>query len=289
LSVGGVGGRGTDGPDLSTRSRCCYYVDEAGDGTLFDRKGRVLVGTKGCSRYFILGLAEISDPDAVARSLSDLRSSLLADPYYKGVPSLRPERLKTAEAFHATDDIPEVRERVFRVLSEQQIRFFAVVRGKRRVLEYVRQRNERDSVYRYHPNELYEHMVRRLFRDRLHQEETYLICFARRGKSDRTEALMSALGAARQRFATRFGVTREVALDVRPRYSREELCLQAVDYLLWALQRLYEKGEERFLAFVWPHVRLIHDVDDTRETDYGVYYTKKRPLSLAALKEKPEI
>ena len=100
---------------------------------------------------------------------------------------------------------------------------------------------------------------------------------------------MSALGAARQRFATRFGVTREVALDVRPRYSREELCLQAVDYLLWALQRLYEKGEERFLAFVWPHVRLIHDVDDTRETDYGVYYTKKRPLSLAALKEKPEI
>jgi hypothetical protein len=237
----------------------------------------------------MLGLAKISEPDAIGRALSELRVRLLADPYYKGIPSLEPERLKTADAFHATDDIPEVRERVFRTLSEQQVRFFTVVRDKKRVLEYVRQRNERDSSYRYHPNELYEHMVRRLFRDRLHQEEAYRVCFARRGKSDRTEALMSALGVARQRFATRFGVKREVALDVRPRWSREEPCLQAVDYLLWAVQRLYEKQEERFLTFVWPLVRLVHDVDDTREADYGVYYTQKRPLTLAALKIEPEI
>jgi len=274
---------------MASRRACCYYVDEAGDGTLFDRKGRVLVGTKGCSRYFMLGLAEVSEPGILGRSLADLRTSLIADPYYKGVPSLQLERMKTAVAFHATDDIPEVRERVFRVLAEQQVRFFAVVRDKLKVLDYVRLRNERDSTYRYHPNELYEHIVRRLFRDRLHQEEAYRICFARRGKSDRTEALMSALGAARQRFATRFGIAREVALDVRPRWSREEPCLQAVDYLLWAVQRLYEKHEERFLRFVWPQVRLVHDVDDTREAEYGVYYTKKRPLTLAGIQNQPEI
>jgi len=34
------------------------YFDEAGDGTLFNKHGRVIVGTEGCSRFFILGLVE---------------------------------------------------------------------------------------------------------------------------------------------------------------------------------------------------------------------------------------
>ena len=274
---------------MTTPGVCCYYVDEAGDGTLFDRMGRVILGTRGCSRYFILGLAEVAEPEAVGRALADLRGHLLADSYYKGVPSLQRERQKTAVAFHATDDIPEVRERVFRFLTEQHLRFFAVVRDKLKVLQYVQQRNERDASYRYHPNELYEHMVRRLFRDRLHQEEAYHISFARRGRSDRTEALMSALLAARQRFAARFGISKEVSMEVVPQWSREEPSLQAADYLLWAVQRLYEKREERFLRFIWPLVRLVHDVDDSREADYGIYYTQKRPLTLAAIEEQPEI
>jgi hypothetical protein len=38
-----------------------YFVDEAGDPTLFDRKGKVIVGTEGCSRFFRLGLLDIPD------------------------------------------------------------------------------------------------------------------------------------------------------------------------------------------------------------------------------------
>ena len=30
-----------------------YFVDEAGDGNLFDAKGQAIIGTEGCSRYFI--------------------------------------------------------------------------------------------------------------------------------------------------------------------------------------------------------------------------------------------
>jgi hypothetical protein len=41
---------------------CHYYVDEAGDGTLFDSRGRTIIGTPGCSIFFILGLLEISNP-----------------------------------------------------------------------------------------------------------------------------------------------------------------------------------------------------------------------------------
>ena len=62
--------------------------------------------------------------------------------------------------------------------------------------------------------------------------------------------------------------------------------LQAVDYFLWALQRLYERKEKRYWQFVLPSVSLVHDVDDTRNNDYGEYYTKKDPLTLATQEKK---
>lgn len=65
--------------------------------------------------------------------------------------------------------------------------------------------------------------------------------------------------------------------------------MQAVDYFLWALQRLYERHEERYVEYLWPKFRLVQDVDDTRVAKYGVYYTKKKPLTAAALEELPEI
>ena len=63
-----------------------YFVDEAGDSTLFDSKGRVIVGAEGCSRYFILGLVDIAEPEPLEHDLSELRARLLADPYFKNVP-----------------------------------------------------------------------------------------------------------------------------------------------------------------------------------------------------------
>jgi hypothetical protein len=221
--------------------------------------------------------------------MEELRARLLADPYFSGVPSFDERRGRTAVAFHATDDPPEVRREVYSLLVQHDIRFFAVVRDKRRVLDYVRQRNEREPDYRYSQKELYDSLVRRLFRDRLHQLDSYDIWFAKRWKSDRTTALREALLAARHRFAERFGVVRDVEIRVRPSTPGQCHGLQAVDYLLWAVQRLYEKREDRFLKFVWPLVRLIHDVDDTRNASYGEYYTKDKPLSLRECKSEPEI
>jgi hypothetical protein len=62
--------------------------------------------------------------------------------------------------------------------------------------------------------------------------------------------------------------------------------LQAADYFLWALQRLYEKREARFWEFVWSKVSLVHDIDDTRNHEYGEYYSQKSPLTLEALEKR---
>ncbi|MCA9242992.1 MAG: hypothetical protein KDA32_03485 [Phycisphaerales bacterium] len=78
-----------------------YYVDESGDPTLFDAKGRVIVGAQGRSRFFFLGKLDVADPESLAAELNTLRSRLLREPYFAGVPSMQPERGKTATHFHA--------------------------------------------------------------------------------------------------------------------------------------------------------------------------------------------
>jgi len=132
-----------DDPPVVTR----YFVDEAGDPVLFDRRGRVRIGAEGCSNYFIMGKLDIEAPEDLSNRLESLRSELLADPYFKDVPSMQVERGKTAVAFHAKDDLPEVRREVFKVLNDCPLRFYAVIRDKTALLQSVKQRNEWDPNY----------------------------------------------------------------------------------------------------------------------------------------------
>lgn len=266
--------------------RSCF-VDEAGDGVLFSRKGRVLIGSSGCSRFFILGVLDVADPQNLSENLTALSQSILSDPYFSGIPSLQPEQRKTALAFHAKNDIPEVRKEVYKLLYETSgLRFFAVVTDKSKVLEYVRQRNARNSNYRYNPNELYDYLVRRLFKERLHKDEGYKIHFATRGKSDRTTALSTALEAAKVNFSKKHGIENNVPVDVIPTNPIETAELQATDYYLWALQRLYERGEDRYVKYLWDSFKLVQDIDDRQSANYGTYYTKRNPLSADALKNR---
>jgi hypothetical protein len=264
---------------------CSYFVDEAGDGTLFDPKGRVIIGTPGCSRYFILGLLEIPEPATLSSALNDLRHRLLNDPYFKDVPSMQPKYKKTALAFHAKDDLPEIRREVLSFLQTQDsLKFYAVVRDKQSVLEYVRQRNTKEPSYRYNANELYDFMVRRLFQDRLNQHDEYDVYFAKRGNSDRTEALKTALETARKRFLEKWQKSDPApGIKVTPTTPKINPGIQAADYFTWSLQRFYERGEDRFVNYLWPMYRLVIDIDDTRQAGYGTYYTKKKPLTRAAL------
>ena len=270
-------------PSPATRH---YFVDEAGDPTLFGQRGKVLVGSEGCSKYFILGKLDVADPALLASEMTGLRARLLADPYFQGVPSMQPEQGKTAIALHAKDDLPEVRREVFNLLLTQKVQFFAVVRDKAVITKKVIEHNKKQPKYRYHPNQLYDRCVSRLFKERLHKDDGYSIFFARRGKSDRTEALAKALEAARNAFRKSWGIAGTAPIEIIPGNPAEVVCLQAVDYFLWALQRFYEKDEDRFLNLIWPQTKLVIDVDDTRDKAYGVYYTQSNPLTLVARAKK---
>jgi hypothetical protein len=119
-----------------------YYVDESGDGVIFDRNGKVILGKPGCSNCFILGSLDAEEPLKLEKDLNRLRDSLIADPYFQKVPSLNPGQRKTFLGFHAKDDMPEIRREVFRILLNHELRFFAVVKRMRSVLEYAEARTQ---------------------------------------------------------------------------------------------------------------------------------------------------
>jgi len=257
-------------------STITYHVDEAGDGVLFGPKGRDRLQDADANQFFMLGMVSCAYDAKVAAQLTLLRSTLLSQPLYAGIPSMQPAARKTARAFHAKDDHPEIRARVFELIATLDFKFFAVIKEMRKVRDYVQRRNCMDSAYRYNPNELYDLTVRMLFKQRLHQHDQYRVVFARRGNSDRTGALCRELDRARQRFLDEQGIQNHATVEIVPAYPWTEPCLQVADYCLWALQRCYEKHEARFLQAIWPRVSLVHDVDDP-ETGraYGTYLNRK--------------
>jgi hypothetical protein len=276
----------------SEQDTCDLFVDEAGVPEIFDAKGRVIIGREGCSHYFLLGMAEISEPEKVAAALVTLREQLLADPYLNTAPSFHPTRKKTALLFHAKDDLPEVRIKVFDLLRSfgDALRFRAVVCDKQEILLREQERRETDPRYRYNPDSLYDELARALFGKFSRFADRYHLRIAKRGNKERNAALRTAIEQAEEDFSHSFGFARSKieSWDTLVTNPRETVCLQATDYFLWALQRFYEPRahpetdeivhEDRYLNAVWAQVSQIHDLHFGPLQ--GSFLTSAKPLTV---------
>lgn len=256
---------------------CHYFVDEAGDLAVFGRKGKVLLGNPGVSKSFMVGLCDLPNPAEATRRVNDLRAALLADPYFKRVPSMQPEARKTALAFHAKDDLPEVRKAVFALIPELRPKLVVSIRRK---VALVRQSEAGIPV---RENELYDDTLVRACRNMMHRCDVLRVVIARRGKHSRQAALQSALHQARDGFNRRWNTRHDQPISMAVAVPSDHVGLQVTDYLLWALQRLYESGQDRYFGVVADHFSVIHDWDDTREKGYGRLYRRDDPLSLEKL------
>jgi hypothetical protein len=179
-----------------------------------------------------------------------------------------------------------VRREVYRLLLRSDLRFYAVVRDKAHLAAYVQQQNARDPVYRYREHEQYDFLVRELFAKLHHMAPDVRLCFAKRGNKSRNGAFRAALEQAAAAFAESFGFTHPATHEVISSTPPHCPGLQAVDDSLWALQRFYERREERFLDLIWPQVAEIHDLDRLEGGRRGVFYTRRKPLDLAVFREK---
>ncbi|MDP3047046.1 MAG: hypothetical protein Q8O07_06155 [Chloroflexota bacterium] len=147
-----------------------FFVDESGDPTFYDRSGNLLLGQPGCAPLLMLGFVQMADPEPARRAILQLQREVVHDPYFQDFPSLA----KTAVAFHATDDVPEIRYRVFKLLADLDFQAqFVVARKIERVFRDIFQANE---------GAFYDHLVATLLERVMHTHEHNYIYIARRGQ-----------------------------------------------------------------------------------------------------------
>lgn len=167
---------------------------------------------------------------------------------------------------------------VFKTLVTHEINVIVGVRRKTEVLKEARfARALRAGSNNDH---IYDQLVTTMFKKLLHKAESNTIYFARRGKSARQVALQKAIARAQANFTRDTGIVSNKPTQIIPSVPSEQAGLQAIDYFLWSLQRLYERGEERYFDFVRSHFKLIMDFDDKRSgKNYGTWYSDKNPLT----------
>jgi hypothetical protein len=250
------------------------FLDEAGDTTFFG-KGRVpMLGQAGVSLSFGLGMVNFTAPVAdMRKQVVNLCRSVEADDYLNRIPSVIKRIQSGGFFFHAKDDAPEVRERLFKWIRETGCSLEMVV-GRKIPGLFARKHNGNES-------EFYADLLSHLLRNKLRLGQRLVINLAARGKSTRNHVLELALQKARERFAKQEPgehISSEVVFNVLT--PRSEPLLSVADYLAWTVQRVFERGETRHYDFVRERISLVVDLyGPVAHGESGNQYTPNRPLT----------
>jgi hypothetical protein len=244
-----------------------FFVDESGDPTFYNRYGRFIVGEEGCSKILIIGFITTNKPAELRRSILKLKEEIVNDPYLQGVPSLE----KTKNYFHASVDIPEIREKVFKLIVGLNFKAeFIVARKKEKIFK---------KRHRGRPNVFYDDVVAKLFMNKLHLADESYIYYEIRGSRKRQEPFEDAIRTAINIFEKRWGMKNDSEIKIFPMSSVGEPCLQIIDYMNWAVQRAFLKKDDRFVKFVENKISLICDVYDS-DNYPNIYYTNKNKFDV---------
>lgn len=196
--------------------RVYIFSDEAGDFTFKDKAG--------ASRFFIIGSVTLTDC-SVGEQLLELRRELA----WEGI---------SLEMFHATADKQDVRDRVYELLSACDLRIDATILDKRKAQPHLAANHARfyKTAMFYH----FKHVVPRVTR-----------------QGDSLAVVASALQLKKKK-----GALQEAVHDVVEQVARErkyitsftaaktDPCLQVADYATWAIQRKFERDDDRSFRLI---------------------------------------
>lgn len=243
-----------------------YFVDEAGDPVFYDRRGNLIVGQVGCSPILLLGFIETEEPQAIRQAVLTLQQKIITDPYFQDFPSLK----KTAVAFHAKDDVPEIRYELYKLLRELPFKAqFVVARKIERVFR---------NSFEAKETLFYDHLVSHLFQNVLHRFRQNRIYFAKRGSRDRQQPLMAAIEQGVARFEAKWQTTVTAGIEVMAQTPKGEPLLSVIDYMNWAVYRAFTRGEMRYFNTVRDKVSLLIDLYDTVKYPNNWYTRRKNPF-----------
>lgn len=250
------------------------FLDETGDTTFYGRGDKLLVGTKGVSNTFGIALVKIRAPlDDVRTEILELQKQVESDELLNTIPSVRKRIEKGGFFFHACKDTPDVRAVFLRYLKTLSCEAEVVMARKLPEVFKAKHDRQEDSFY----GDLLSHLIKR----RLKRSGSLVLNVAERGSSTRDRVLFRALEIAKARASKRWE-TEELRSKVvyNVQNPQREPLLSISDYLAWAVQRVFEKGETRFYDYLFSKIRLVVDLYDFEK--YGGsrnYYDKRNPLT----------
>ncbi|MGA2545659.1 MAG: DUF3800 domain-containing protein [Rectinemataceae bacterium] len=242
-----------------------FFVDESGDPNILGRKGRDLLAEGKVSKTFMVGYVETSDPGSLSRALEELRAELVTDEYLREIPSLA----SSLKGFHANKDCPEVKEKVFRVLRKAEYQAYVVVARKDESL--FRKKFDLSAP------KLYEYLIVKLFENRLHKYKSIDIYFASMGNTVREHTMGRAIQASMDTFRKKWGRENENSIRVFVQEASQHPMLQVIDYTLWTVNRIYERGDFRYYNYLLERISLVQDIFDQPKYP-NTYYTPMDPL-----------
>ncbi len=211
------------------------FADESGDFN-FTR-------SRGATRYFIFTVVKMADC-----SVGDALTGLRRDLAWEGIDH--------AGTFHATEDLQAVRDRVFAVLAAHDFRVDTTIFEKPKTQPHLQ---AEEAFYKL-----------AWF---LHFKYTARHAVA---PADELLVVAAAYGGTKKR-RTLFGTAiRDVVMQVagasEPRTAfwsaASEPCLQAADYCCWAIQRKWERGDDRSYRLIRDKIRSEHDIFAVSDQTY---------------------
>jgi hypothetical protein len=209
------------------------FADEAGN---FDfSRG------SGASRYFILCTVESSHCE-----VGDALLALRRDLGWRG--------LHLDRVFHATQDPQTVRDEVFALLADTDFAVDATILEKCKAQPHLR---DEAQLYKMAWYLHFKHLARRM------------------NSSDRLFVAASSLGTKKARGALHSAVD-DVVRQLSPCRSHRvafwpadsDPCLQVADYCTWAIQRKWERQDQRSHVLIAPKIRSEFDVWQLGKVEY---------------------
>ena len=250
------------------------FIDEAGDTTFFLKGKKNALGQQGVSLTFILGMVKISDPiSEVRQKIVDLQNAIASNPFYD-VPSVQKRVRNGGYYLHATDDLPEIRKEFYDLINTINCSIEVVV-GRKKIERFVVRHKEKQEYF-------YADLLSHLLKNKFQKHDKLVLHVSERGQSTKNANLELALEKAKQRFRAKNDESKiktQVVFDVQP--PTKEPLLNLADYLCWAVQRVFERGEVRYYNLVKDKISLVVDLyDEEKIKDWKNHYdNKKNPLT----------
>lgn len=215
--------------------RTYFFVDEAGN---FD-----FTTKEGASKFFILASVTMNDTHAADELLS-LRRELS----WEGVPLV--------DAFHATTDKQAVRDRVFESIAQMDLQVDATIFEKRKAQPHLhdKRRFYKLAWYQHASNVIRRHV----------DAETDLHVVA---ASIDTKKAQIQIAAAIKDVVDQCGRARaDTKVNHWP--AGTDPCLQVADYCCWAIQRKWERDDDRSHVLIRHQIRSEYEMWSRGSTYY---------------------